>query len=171
MTKTTLIRAAVAGLALLIVNSAYLVAFPAASVFYMANVLLHLALGLALMAVAACFVKRLPLPVGAVQKKGEKMSLKGTNRGQKIKSLRIVQLFSASIIYRYNKQRLPQCSSLHERYPIPFEGPLLDLFSQTPRHPSSNASQAGLPEGRPTCFLAPCRMRQRKKGAFPRPCP
>ena len=45
MTKTNLIRAAIAGLALLIVNSGYLIAFPRASVFYMANVVLHLALG------------------------------------------------------------------------------------------------------------------------------
>jgi hypothetical protein len=64
MTKTNLIRAAIAGLALLIVNSGYLIAFPRASVFYMANVVLHLALGSALMAVAAFFVKRHPQPAG-----------------------------------------------------------------------------------------------------------
>ena len=62
MTKTNLIRAAIAGLALLIVNSGYLAALPRASVFYMANVVLHLALGLALMAVAAANVKRYPRP-------------------------------------------------------------------------------------------------------------
>ncbi len=55
-------RVVMPALALLIVNSGYLVAFPRASVFYMANVLLHLALGLALMAVAAGFVKRYPRP-------------------------------------------------------------------------------------------------------------
>jgi multisubunit Na+/H+ antiporter MnhF subunit len=65
MTKTNLIRAAIAGLALLIVNSGYLAALPRASVFYMANVVLHLALGLALMAVAAANVKRYPRPAGA----------------------------------------------------------------------------------------------------------
>ncbi|MGA2154127.1 MAG: hypothetical protein ABSH37_06905, partial [Bryobacteraceae bacterium] len=65
MTKPNLIRAAIAGLALLIVNSGYLIAFPRASVFYMANVVLHLVLGLALMAVAAVFVKRHPGPAGA----------------------------------------------------------------------------------------------------------
>ncbi len=64
MARTNLIRAAIAGLALLIVNSGYLVAFPRASVFYMANVVLHLALGLALMAVALGFVKRHPQPAG-----------------------------------------------------------------------------------------------------------
>ena len=65
MTKTNLIRAWLAGLALLIVNSGYLVAFPRATVFYMANAVLHLALGLALMAVAAVFVGRYPRPAGA----------------------------------------------------------------------------------------------------------
>ena len=65
MNKTNLIRAAIAGLALLIVNSGYLVAFPRASVFYMANVVLHLALGLALMAIAVRFVKSHPRPAGA----------------------------------------------------------------------------------------------------------
>src|ERR1017187_2654858 len=65
MTKTNLIRAAIAGLALLIVNSGYLVAFPRASVFYMANAVLHLALGLALMAGAIGYVKSHPRPAGA----------------------------------------------------------------------------------------------------------
>ena len=65
MTKTTPIRAVIAGLALLIVNSGYLVAFPRASVFYMANVLLHLAVGLSLMIVAAVLVRRHPRPAGA----------------------------------------------------------------------------------------------------------
>ncbi len=65
MNRTNLIRAAIAGLALLIVNSGYLVAFPRATVFYMANVVLHLTLGLALMAVAAGFVMKYPRPAGA----------------------------------------------------------------------------------------------------------
>ena len=65
MNRTNHIRAAIAGLALLIVNSGYLVAFPRASVFYMANVVLHLALGLALMAIAVRFVKSHPRPAGA----------------------------------------------------------------------------------------------------------
>ncbi|MGB9456444.1 MAG: tetratricopeptide repeat protein [Bryobacteraceae bacterium] len=65
MNRTNLIRAAIAGLALLIVNSGYLVAFPRANILYMANAVLHLALGLALMAAAAGFVKKYPRPAGA----------------------------------------------------------------------------------------------------------
>src|SRR5450759_3695180 len=57
----------IAGIALLVllVNSAYLVAFPQPSIFYMANVLLHLGLGLGLMALAAMWVRRHPVACGA----------------------------------------------------------------------------------------------------------
>src|ERR1035438_1720969 len=65
MSKARIIRAAIAGLTLLILNSGYLVAFPRASVFYMANVVLHLALGLVLMGVALGYVKSHPRPAGA----------------------------------------------------------------------------------------------------------
>jgi tetratricopeptide (TPR) repeat protein len=57
----------VAGIALLIliVNSAYLAAFAQPSIFYMGNVLLHLALGLALMVLALLWVRRYPWECGA----------------------------------------------------------------------------------------------------------
>jgi Flp pilus assembly protein TadD len=46
----------------LLVNSAYIAAFSHASIFYMANVLLHLMLGLGLMVLAANWVRRYPVP-------------------------------------------------------------------------------------------------------------
>jgi tetratricopeptide (TPR) repeat protein len=49
----------------LIVNSAYLAAFAQPSIFYMGNVLLHLGLGLGLMAIAARWVRRYPVECGA----------------------------------------------------------------------------------------------------------
>ena len=52
-------------LALLIVNGAYLAAFAHASLFYEANVLLHLALGLVLAAAAAKYAPRYPRESGA----------------------------------------------------------------------------------------------------------
>jgi tetratricopeptide (TPR) repeat protein len=45
----------------LIVNSAYIAAFADPSIFYMANVLLHLGLGLALMVVAVIYARRHPV--------------------------------------------------------------------------------------------------------------
>jgi tetratricopeptide (TPR) repeat protein len=50
---------------LLLVNSGYIAALPAATLFYMANVGLHLILGLALMALAAILFKRYPRECGA----------------------------------------------------------------------------------------------------------
>ena len=52
-------------LAVLIVNSIYIFAFPRPNLFYMGNVVLHLALGLALMVVALRFVKQYPRQCGA----------------------------------------------------------------------------------------------------------
>ncbi len=52
-------------LALLILNSAYLAAFASATIFYEANVLLHLGLGLALAAVAVAWWRRYPRECGA----------------------------------------------------------------------------------------------------------
>ena len=52
------------GLALLVVNSAYLAALVQASVFYEANVLLHLALGVALTAAAVMLARRFPRECG-----------------------------------------------------------------------------------------------------------
>ncbi len=52
-------------LAILIVNSAYLAAFAQASIFYEANVLLHLGLGLALAALAIRLAPRYPRECGA----------------------------------------------------------------------------------------------------------
>jgi hypothetical protein len=49
----------------LLVNSAYIAAFNHASIFYMANVLLHLMLGLGLMVLAAIWVRRYPVPSAA----------------------------------------------------------------------------------------------------------
>jgi tetratricopeptide (TPR) repeat protein len=50
---------------LLLVNSGYIAALPRATVFYMANVVLHLALGLGFMALAASMAKRYPRECGA----------------------------------------------------------------------------------------------------------
>ncbi|HTP35150.1 MAG TPA: tetratricopeptide repeat protein [Candidatus Acidoferrales bacterium] len=58
-------RAAKYGLVLLIVNSAYLAAFAQASIFYEANVLLHLGLGLALAVAAIGWLHRYPRECGA----------------------------------------------------------------------------------------------------------
>ncbi len=52
-------------LGFLILNAAYLAAFPRPTVFYMANVLLHLGVGLALMAAAAVLARRYPRECGA----------------------------------------------------------------------------------------------------------
>ena len=49
----------------LLINSGYLAAYPAASLFYMGNVLAHLAVGLALMIAAAWAAKRYPRESGA----------------------------------------------------------------------------------------------------------
>ncbi len=57
-------RAALWALVLLAVNGAYLAAFAHASIFYEANVLLHLVLGLALALVAARYVRRYPIECG-----------------------------------------------------------------------------------------------------------
>src|ERR1700724_1670345 len=53
------------GLVLLAVNAAYPAAFADATVFYMANALLHLALGLALMVPAVQLARRYPRECGA----------------------------------------------------------------------------------------------------------
>jgi tetratricopeptide (TPR) repeat protein len=57
-------RAALWALILLALNGAYLAAFAHASIFYEANVLLHLFLGLALTFVAARYVRRYPMECG-----------------------------------------------------------------------------------------------------------
>jgi len=51
--------------ALLLVNSAYIAAFPSATVFYVGNVVLHLGLGLALMIAAGFAIRRYPREGGA----------------------------------------------------------------------------------------------------------
>ncbi len=53
-------RIAGIGLGVLIVNSGYIAAFAQPTIFYMGNVLLHLGLGLALMACAAVWARRYP---------------------------------------------------------------------------------------------------------------
>ncbi|SPF32745.1 Tetratricopeptide TPR_2 repeat protein [Candidatus Sulfopaludibacter sp. SbA4] len=53
-------------LGFLILNSAYLAAFPRPTVFYMANVLLHLGIGVALMVAAVGLVRRYPRESGAI---------------------------------------------------------------------------------------------------------
>ncbi|MCX6632813.1 MAG: tetratricopeptide repeat protein [Candidatus Solibacter sp.] len=58
------------GLAVLIVNSAYLAAFAHPSIFYMANVLLHLGLGVGLMVCAAFWVRRHTWECGAFRLAG-----------------------------------------------------------------------------------------------------
>src|ERR1035437_3424675 len=57
----------IAGIALgvLLVNSAYIAAFPQPSIFYMGNVLLHLGLGLGLMVLALWWARRHPVECGA----------------------------------------------------------------------------------------------------------
>ena len=62
--RTKLLPIAACGLALLIVNSAWLAAFADATVFYMANVLAHLALGIVLMAAAVPLARRYPRECG-----------------------------------------------------------------------------------------------------------
>jgi tetratricopeptide (TPR) repeat protein len=57
-------RLAAWGLILLAVNAAYLAAFSHATIFYEANVMLHLALGLALALVAARYVRQYPIECG-----------------------------------------------------------------------------------------------------------
>src|SRR5690242_3741882 len=57
-------RVPVLAFAVLIVNSAYLAAFAHPTVFYMANAVLHLVLGLLLMAFALPLVKRWPRESG-----------------------------------------------------------------------------------------------------------
>jgi Tfp pilus assembly protein PilF len=47
-------------LALLLVNSAYIAAFPSATIFYVGNVILHLALGLVVMVAAGVAIRRYP---------------------------------------------------------------------------------------------------------------
>jgi tetratricopeptide (TPR) repeat protein len=61
--SSTQLRAAAFGL--LLVNAGYLAAFPAPTIFYMGNVALHLALGLALMTLAAVLFQRYPRECGA----------------------------------------------------------------------------------------------------------
>src|SRR3981081_3479915 len=65
MGRVKLPRIAAIGLGLLIVNSAYLAAFAHATIFYMANVLLHLGLGLGLLALAGFWARRYPRECGA----------------------------------------------------------------------------------------------------------
>ena len=50
-------------LVILILNSAYLAAFPQPTIFYMANVVLHLVLGLALMVAAVVLLRRFGWPI------------------------------------------------------------------------------------------------------------
>src|ERR1017187_7871746 len=57
-------RIAGIGLGVLVVNSGYLAAFAQPSIFYMGNVLLHLGLGLGLMALAAWWARRYPWECG-----------------------------------------------------------------------------------------------------------
>jgi tetratricopeptide (TPR) repeat protein len=64
MRKFTRQKIVAYGLVLLIVNGAYLAAFADASIFYEANVLLHLGLGLALVAAAIKWVPRYPRECG-----------------------------------------------------------------------------------------------------------
>src|SRR5690348_2276065 len=52
-------------LGFLILNGAYLAAFPTPTVFYMANVLLHLGVGIVLMAAAVVLARRYPRECGA----------------------------------------------------------------------------------------------------------
>jgi tetratricopeptide (TPR) repeat protein len=65
MGRPNLPRLAAFSLGILILNSAWLAAFAHATIFYMANVLLHLVLGLALMVVAAVLARRYPRECGA----------------------------------------------------------------------------------------------------------
>ena len=59
------LHASIAALILLIANSGYIAAFPRPTVFYMANVVLHLALGVGLMAAALPLARRYPREAGA----------------------------------------------------------------------------------------------------------
>jgi len=52
--------------ALLLVNSAYIAAFPSATIFYVGNVVLHLGLGVALMIAAGFAIRRYPREGGAL---------------------------------------------------------------------------------------------------------
>ena len=65
MPGTTSTRLRAIAFCLLLVNSGYIAALPRATVFYMANVVLHLALGLGFMALAAAMAKRYPRECGA----------------------------------------------------------------------------------------------------------
>src|SRR4051812_41153631 len=58
-------RLSTIALAFLLINSAYLAAFPTPTVFYMANVVLHLGVGLALMILALPLARRYPRESGA----------------------------------------------------------------------------------------------------------
>ena len=66
MRRISLNRLAGAGFGLLLINSGYLAAFPQANLFYVGNVILHLGLGLALMAGAVFALKRYPAVSGAI---------------------------------------------------------------------------------------------------------
>ena len=48
-------------LVLLLINTAYIAAFASPTIFYMGNVVLHLALGVALAIVLLWFIRRMPL--------------------------------------------------------------------------------------------------------------
>src|SRR3982750_2900352 len=58
-------RAIGIGLGVLILNSGYIAAFADPTIFYMANVVLHLGLGLLLMLAALVWLKRRPVESGA----------------------------------------------------------------------------------------------------------
>ena len=70
MQRDTAWRTSVLALALVTLNGAYLAAFAHATVFYMANALLHLALGLVVMAAAAWFARRYPRECGLLLSSG-----------------------------------------------------------------------------------------------------
>ncbi len=65
MTNRTTLRLAAFSLFVLLLNSAYIFAFTQATIFYEFNVLLHLALGLILAAVALRYARRYPTQCGA----------------------------------------------------------------------------------------------------------
>src|SRR5437667_4230394 len=64
MRRLGLTSVTAAGFALLLVNSAYIASFAHATIFYMANVALHLFLGLLLMAAAIPLARRYPRESG-----------------------------------------------------------------------------------------------------------
>lgn len=64
MTRERLVRCAGILLVLLLVNSAYIAAFPSPTIFYMGNVVLHLALGVLLAVVLLWFIRRMPAAGG-----------------------------------------------------------------------------------------------------------